>query len=152
MRILEGHGHWVNTLALNTDSVLRSGANDHTGKEYEDKVEGKFFFSFFLLLSISIYKSYFIYIYHISIYIAQAVALERYNNMLKHVGGIERLLSGSDDFTMFLWEPTKSKKSLTRMTGHGQLINVVSFSPDGRLIASASFDKSIKLWNAITGV
>ncbi len=100
----------------------------------------------------SINLTLYIYNIYLSIYIAQAVALERYNTMLKHVGGIERLLSGSDDFTMFLWEPTKSKKSLTRMTGHGQLINVVSFSPDGRLIASASFDKSIKLWNAITGV
>lgn len=38
------------------------------------------------------------------------------------------------------------------MTGHQQLINDVKFSPDGRIIASASFDKSIKLWDSITGV
>lgn len=38
-----------------------------------------------------------------------------------------------------------------RMTGHQQLINDVKFSPDGRIIASASFDKSIKLWESITG-
>ena len=25
-RTLQGHGHWVNTLALNTDYVLRTGA------------------------------------------------------------------------------------------------------------------------------
>ena len=35
--------------------------------------------------------------------------------------------------------------------GHQQLINDVSFSPDGRLIASGSFDKSIKLWDGKTG-
>lgn len=37
------------------------------------------------------------------------------------------------------------------MTGHQQLINDVKFSPDGRIIASASFDKSIKLWESNTG-
>lgn len=40
-------------------------------------------------------------------------------------GGPERLASGSDDFTMFLWEPSKGSKPLQRMTGHVQLINQV---------------------------
>lgn len=32
-----------------------------------------------------------------------------------------------------------------------QLVNHVYFSPDGQWIASGSFDKSVKLWNGITG-
>ncbi|KAB7499050.1 Notchless-like protein 1, partial [Armadillidium nasatum] len=103
-RTLEGHAHWVNTLALNTD--------------YEDRKEK---------------------------------ALKRYKEALRMAGEQERLVSGSDDFTLFLWEPSKSKKPLERMTGHQQLVNDVKFSPDTRLVASASFDKSIRLWNGLTG-
>ena len=32
-----------------------------------------------------------------------------------------------------------------------QIVNHVYFSPDGKWIASGSFDKSVKLWNGITG-
>lgn len=63
----------------------------------------------------------------------------------------ERLVSGSDDFTLFLWDPTKDKKPMARLTGHQQLVNDVKFSPDGRILASASFDKSIRLWQGRTG-
>ena len=41
VRSLEGHGHWVNTLALNTDYVLRTGAYDHTGYAPIDPAESK---------------------------------------------------------------------------------------------------------------
>lgn len=33
--------------------------------------------------------------------------------------------AGSDDFTLFLWEPSTQKQPLARMTGHMQLINQV---------------------------
>jgi len=121
VRSLEGHAHWVNTLALNTDYVLRTGAFDHTGKEPANKEE------------------------------AQSIALKRWQEVVKNTNGTERLISGSDDFTMFMWDPSANKKSIARLTGHQNLVSLVSFSPDGRTIASASFDKSIKLWNGATG-
>lgn len=80
---------------------------------------------------------------------AQQAALERYKAAV--AGRPERLASGSDDFTMFLWEPSVGSKPLQRMTGHLQLINQVQFSPDGRFLVSASFDKSIKLWDGVKG-
>lgn len=73
----------------------------------------------------------------------QATAQARYDALTS--GLPERLVSGSDDFTMFLWSPTTDKKPMARLTGHVQLINDVRFSPDGRWLASASFDKGIKV-------
>ncbi|KAJ6065290.1 G-protein beta WD- 40 repeats containing protein [Penicillium canescens] len=37
------------------------------------------------------------------------------------------------------------------LEGHSHPVNAVAFSPDGKQIASGSFDKSIKLWDTVTG-
>lgn len=60
-------------------------------------------------------------------------------------------MSGSDDLTMIMWQPKKSDKSIIRLTGHRALVIQVAFSPDGFYFVSASFDKSIKLWETKTG-
>lgn len=52
---------------------------------------------------------------------------------------------------MFLWRPQEGKSPITRMTGHQQLINHIAFSPDGRYIASGSFDKCVKVWCGKSG-
>jgi len=63
----------------------------------------------------------------------------------------ERMVSGSDDFTLFLWHPRDGKRPIKRMTGHQQAVNHIEFSPDGRYFASASFDKKVKVWNGRSG-
>ena len=58
---------------------------------------------------------------------ALQVAQQRYDAVLR--GQPERLVSGSDDHTMFLWTPSTSKTHMARMTGHVQLINQVRKGP-----------------------
>ncbi|CAD5212199.1 unnamed protein product [Bursaphelenchus okinawaensis] len=116
-RSLTGHAHWINTLALNVDYVLRTKSLDKDSDQ----------------ASVTDAES----------------ALQRYVKVTK--GTTEKLVSGSDDFTLFLWDPINNKQSISRLTGHQQLVNQVVFSPDTRLIASASFDKSIRIWCGQTG-
>lgn len=38
---LQGHGHWVNTLALSAEYALRTGPFDHTGTAPIDPAEAQ---------------------------------------------------------------------------------------------------------------
>ncbi|BHF66259.1 Notchless protein 1 [Sparganum proliferum] len=130
-RRLDLHGHWVNCLALSVDYVLRTGPFDPADavlvKTAPVTAEGD-----------EKRKQ------------MQLRAKELYEKVKG--SGPERLAAGSDDNTLSLWSPETSKKTLcSRMTGHQGVVNDVKFSPDARLIASASFDHSIKIWDGHTG-
>lgn len=120
---LQSHAHWVNHLALSTEFALRSGPCDEKGLPKDLSPEE-----------------------------LRQRAEDRFIKLASISGEQrERIVTASDDFTMFLWEPSKSSKPLCRMTGHQKLVNHVTFSPDGRHIASASFDNSVKLWDGRDG-
>ena len=119
---LSSHTHWVNHLALSTDFVIRTAFHDHT-KSIPESAESKI-----------------------------AKAKSRFENAAKLDGkATERLVSASDDNTLFLWDPTMSNKPIARLLGHQKQVNHVTFSPNGSYIASAAWDNHVKLWNARDG-
>ncbi|KAL9124374.1 MAG: hypothetical protein Q9217_006293 [Psora testacea] len=119
---LSAHAHWVNHLALSTDFVLRTAYHDHT-------------FDVPLTQGGKVAK-----------------AKERFkkaatiNNEI-----VERVVSASEDFTIYIWEPSKSIKPLARLLGHQKQVNNVTVSPDGLYIASSGWDNHVKLWNMRDG-
>ena len=50
---------------------------------------------------------------------------------------------------MKLWE-ARSGKLLRTLEGHTEAVDLVAFSPDGRLLASKSRDQTIRLWSCET--
>jgi eukaryotic-like serine/threonine-protein kinase len=62
-----------------------------------------------------------------------------------------RLASGSWRGGLTLWDVKRTGTPFPIPPGHRHPISALSFSPHGRRIASASFDRTIKVWDATTG-
>ncbi|KAK3393346.1 WD40-repeat-containing domain protein [Podospora didyma] len=120
---MTSHGHWINSLALSSDFQIKTGYFAHN-EEVPATEEGK-----------------------------RAKAKGRFEAAAKINGKVaERLVSASDDFTMFLWDPTNNgNKHVARLLGHQNRVNDVKFSPSGEFIASVGWDNSTKIWNARDG-
>eukprot|EP01006_Ploeotia_vitrea_P038193 TRINITY_DN66218_c9_g1_i1.p1 TRINITY_DN66218_c9_g1~~TRINITY_DN66218_c9_g1_i1.p1 ORF type:complete len:601 (+),score=298.12 TRINITY_DN66218_c9_g1_i1:63-1805(+) len=184
-RTLKGHAHWVNTLSLSTDYVLRTGPFDHKGRTGvnvkrfidppaavaadadagEKKEESVTTNSNEQQQQNQKKKNnnkkkkkqkrkpdppelpeteeY--------LKAVQELCQNKYKQALAACGGKELLVSGSDDFTLFLWDPANTKEPINRLTGHQQPVNFVLYSPDAHYIASASFDNSVRLWDGRSG-
>jgi WD40 repeat protein/serine/threonine protein kinase len=54
-------------------------------------------------------------------------------------------------FGLALGEAPKARQAFPALTGHTDRVHSVAFSPDGKLIASGSDDKCVRVWEASTG-
>jgi hypothetical protein len=61
-----------------------------------------------------------------------------------------RIVSGSRDNTLKLWDATTGQEILT-LKRPSQPVMSVAFSPDGRRIVSGSSDNTLTVWDAVTG-
>lgn len=109
VRVLQSHGHWVNSIALSSEWSTRFACYSH-------------------------------------------ILGEEYRSMSQNL--TEMLATCSDDHTMCLYNLqtiASDGKEVARMTGHVKPINHVCFSPNGLYLASASFDRTVRIWNGRTG-
>jgi len=128
IRTLKGHAHWINTMTINNEFLLRTGPFDENSAKANN---------------LSNFKS--------DRSVMFDYAKSRYKIFKEKINSHEKIVTGSDDFTLMLWDPLNLDKPISRMTGHQALVNHVVFSPDTFFLASASFDKSVKIWNGHTG-
>ncbi|KAF9238060.1 WD40-repeat-containing domain protein [Melanogaster broomeanus] len=61
----------------------------------------------------------------------------------------DQLISGSDDETIKFWDPSNGSLIATNY-GHTDTVCSLALSSDGKLLASASWDKTARLWNTST--
>jgi WD40 repeat protein len=55
------------------------------------------------------------------------------------------LISSGDDNTIRFWD-LATGRSFRTIKGHSGGVRCISLSPDGRRLASASWDRTVKLW------
>ncbi|ATX64615.1 WD40 repeat domain-containing protein [Roseinatronobacter bogoriensis] len=62
-----------------------------------------------------------------------------------------RIVSGSDDHTLRLWDAATGKPLGAPLRGHEGEVTSVACAPDGRRIVSGAVDGTLRLWDAATG-
>ena len=84
---------------------------------------------------------------------AQRMVLRGHESLVQTAvffSGNRRIISGSRDKTVRIWD-VKTGKELHCFVGHNGEVYSVSFSPDNKRIVSGSSDRTVRVWDADSG-
>jgi WD40 repeat protein len=62
-----------------------------------------------------------------------------------------RVVSGSYDNTIHIWDTQSGKLAIEPLKGHDRLVTSVAFSPNGARVVSGNEDHAIRIWDAEAG-
>ncbi|KIK02382.1 hypothetical protein K443DRAFT_6159 [Laccaria amethystina LaAM-08-1] len=161
LHTLKDHAHWVTTLTLNTDFVLRTGPYDHTGKKpasdedaqklaqtrytallrtspAELLISGSDDHTLFLWSPLSSTKP-----------IARLTGHQRQISHVAFSPDGRWAASAAWDNSVRVWEG-RTGKFVATLRGHVGAVYRLAWSADSRLLISASKDSTLKIWDLKT--